>query len=212
MSKSTFFLFSILLIVLLGFLTLNYAFSNNLPFTSTLLNKFLDNKIINSSPLPEKNPQKNIYQKSSLYFYPNLQNTQEGKLAYISVILDSKGPSPTIAQLEIAFDPGALTNLDIVPGNFFTNPKVLLKNIDYNNGRISYALESTVHDYSEANRNPVAIISFMKSERAFQEETSLYFLPKTTIKTGSGTETLDETYSAKIILSDFPESSPAIIK
>src|SRR4030067_2808404 len=46
----------------------------------------------------------------------------------------------TAVQLEISYDPKALTNVDILPGDFLNDPIVLLKNVDEKNGRISYAI------------------------------------------------------------------------
>ncbi len=39
-------------------------------------------------------------------------------------------------QLELSYDPEALVNVDIEPGDFFTNPVVLLEDIDTEQGRI----------------------------------------------------------------------------
>ncbi len=209
MSKSTVILFLLLFAVLLSFLTLHYAFSHNLPFASSLLDRLLDNKTKQTAPL-QKDVQKKLSLENVLYLSPNVQNIQEGRSNYVNVILDFKGASPTLAQLEISFDPKVLTNIDIVPGNFFINQKILLKNIDYNNGRISYALESTSSENVPSSQNPVAIISFMKSAGAIQKETALDFLPKTTIKIKGDTGTLNATYGAKIFLSPKKTQQPPL--
>ncbi len=200
MSKSTCIILLLFLTVLISFLSLNYAFSHNAPFASLLLNKVLDTKVASSNSPLQEDAKKKLQSENTLSLSPDLQTVREGRVNTVSVVLNSQGTSPTLIQLEISFDPRALISLDIAPGNFFTSPKVLLKNIDYNNGRISYALESSTTEHTSSNQNPIAIISFMESQATIQNETTLYFLPKTTIKVDGDISAPDLSHMAKIML------------
>ena len=63
-------------------------------------------------------------------------------------------------QLEITYDPKVVTNVDIKPGTFLTQPFVLLKKIDQTNGTISYALGANPNQKPPTGQGTVAIISF----------------------------------------------------
>lgn len=80
-------------------------------------------------------------------------------------------------QLELVFDPEALVNVDIAPGDFFTNPVVLLKNIDTEQGRISYALAIAPGGNGKQGTGVVAILTF----KSGGETTTVRFLPKTQV-------------------------------
>src|SRR5438045_1071840 len=77
---------------------------------------------------------------------PNMIVSQ-GQTNTIDVVINSEGNStitiPKLIQLEIGYDPTALSDVTIQPGDFATNPTVLLNLIDQQTGRISYALETS---------------------------------------------------------------------
>ena len=86
----------------------------------------------------------------------------------------------TAVQLELSYDPKALANVDITPGSFFNNPTALLKTIDKELGRISYALVITPGESGRSGTGTVAILTF-KSLLATGEKTTIRFLPKTQV-------------------------------
>jgi hypothetical protein len=86
----------------------------------------------------------------------------------------------TAVQLELQYDPKILTNVTVAPGLFFTNPDVLLNQIDAKTGRVSYALGVGLAGRGVAGRDAVAMLSFeVKSETP--QPTSIFFLPKTLV-------------------------------
>lgn len=101
---------------------------------------------------------------------------------------------PTIIQLEIAYDPNALSQVSITPGTYFDAPQVLLNNINTHTGRISYALSG-----KEINETgSIATISVTKNPAFPDVETSLSFLPKSMIKGITDTNLLMATYGTKL--------------
>ncbi len=81
-------------------------------------------------------------------------------------------------QLELAYDPKALVNVDIKPGDFFPSPVVLLKNIDVVQGRISYALAISAGVNGKQGTGTIATLSFNALSKA---PTVVMFLPKTQV-------------------------------
>src|SRR5579872_6967586 len=65
-------------------------------------------------------------------------------------------------QLELAYDPTALTNVTLTPGDFFTQPTALVNNIDTADGRISYALTEQIDLPGKKGTGTVALLSFDK--------------------------------------------------
>jgi len=58
----------------------------------------------------------------------------------VDIMLSTERTKITVVQIELSYNPKVLSNIDIVPGTFFSNPTILLKKIDKVNGRISYLL------------------------------------------------------------------------
>jgi hypothetical protein len=144
---------------------------------------------------------------SRLYLSPNpLYLGNKDNQGEINVLIDSgsgqKSNNVTAVQIEIAYDPNVLTNVDIVPGDFFPNPSQLIKNIDTNTGRITYALAITPAQTPVRGKGTVARLTFSKKTTPLRE-TTLTLLPKSLI-TEQGTETsvLKEAKGAKIFLTE----------
>ena len=83
-------------------------------------------------------------------------------------------------QLELSYNPESLFNVDIEPGDFFTNPVVLLKNIDTEQGRISYALAIAPGQSGKQGTGVVAVLTFRSFVPA-GGSTTVSFLPKTQV-------------------------------
>ncbi len=98
----------------------------------------------------------------------------------VDVILETQS-SPTVIQLEIAYDPGSLYSVSILPGDYFIEPAIPLEKIDYKNGRISYALSGKSIN---PNSKTIARINFKPINYGFKKQTELKFLPKTSIRQG----------------------------
>jgi len=94
-------------------------------------------------------PKTQVVQKQTLKLPPAvttiaLSSTPDFAATSSSYSLDVKISSGenkvTAVQLEMSYDPKAINVTDILPGTFLNNPIVLLKKIDEQNGRVSYAV------------------------------------------------------------------------
>lgn len=117
--------------------------------------------------------------KSILTLYPSNLTISSGS-GSLDVRIDTRENKVTAVQLELSYDPQMVINPTIVPGSFFANPVVLLKNIDQKNGRISYALGISPSESGIHGIGPVAIISF-QTKMTPGTKTSINFLPKTMV-------------------------------
>ncbi len=119
--------------------------------------------------------------------------------------------SPTIIQLEIAYDPNFLYNLSVVPGEYFIAPVIPLEKTDYRNGRISYALSGKSIN---PNSNAVARVYFTPINYGLRKQTELKFLPKTSIKEESKLIELKSTAGVIITINpsiSIPTATPSAI-
>jgi hypothetical protein len=98
--------------------------------------------------------------------------------AYSSEITINTGQNAVNeVQLEILYDPKVLTKVDITAGKFFTDPKIILKNIDKDNGRITFALGIQDHQNGLVGQGALAKLSFLSLIKT--GSTSAVLLPKT---------------------------------
>jgi len=87
----------------------------------------------------------------------------------------------TAVQLELSYDPKAITNVDILPGTFLNDPVVLLKNIDEKNGRISYAIAIKMGGQAVSGSGNIAQVQFSPIKGSDLTTTAINFLPKTKV-------------------------------
>lgn len=135
-----------------------------------------------SSPTPQKLSGEEIVAETSLSFsdlYEMEDEAAESSKQFFSDVNIVTGENKvTAVQLEIKYNPDLLTNVDIYPGDFFQNPKILLERIDTEEGIISYALGTEGQGVS--GEGIVAVVSFSEKTIA-RGETSLDFLSKTAV-------------------------------
>lgn len=98
----------------------------------------------------------------------------------IDVNLDSGSHKVTGVQLEISYNPADIRVLDIAPSSLIKAPTVLLKNVDVNAGRITYAIGVPTNQKGVNGEGSVATITFVRNT-APGRTTSFDFLPKTAI-------------------------------
>lgn len=148
-----------------------------------------------SGPVPTVTP---VAQSVLVFAPPTLVSTTSATYS-IDVNLLTGSNRVNAVQLELAYDPKALTNMDATPGAFFENPVVLLKNIDAQEGRISYALAISPTQRGKQGTGTVAVLKF-SSNLLPGQKTSIKFLPKTQV-TAEGIRasvlksTIDTTFS-----------------
>ena len=89
-------------------------------------------------------------------------------------------------QLELSFDVAHLYNVDIKPGPLFQNGVELRKEVNNQNGTISYAIVSPLGQKGFSGSGVVAVITFAESDKP-GEIAQINFLPKTQV-TAEGTD------------------------
>lgn len=165
-----------------------------------------------SSAIP---PDKTV---SILSIAPNQLSVISDENASIDIILDTT-KTASLVQLEIAYDPYILANINILPGNYFIVPEIVLEKIDYKNGRISYAIkcpltqkDATQNSCTNPHTNIVATITFTATNYDLQKKTNVSFLPKTSIRSDKGEIKLRESIGTAINVAPAfyaPIASPA---
>jgi hypothetical protein len=182
MSKTSIALLIMFFIALITLIMLNTIYSSNPVLTS----------------IPKIFPTEAIVSENVLSINPNPLTASAGKPATIQVMIDSKGTKPNLIQIELAYDPSVLSAVTIIPGTFFQNPEVRLNKINERNGRISYAIAPGALQDKQNTSNIVATIAVTPRTTARKRETTLYFLPKTVVRTEHEENTLKVAYGTKI--------------
>jgi len=108
----------------------------------------------------------------------------------------------TAVQLELQYDPKVLRNVAVIPDVFFSNPEVLLNQIDIKTGRITYALGSSLQDQAVMGEGVVATLNF-EAEIGTPKETLILFLPKTLVTAeGVNQPVLKQTNNIQLIVGE----------
>jgi hypothetical protein len=131
-------------------------------------------------PVTKSKPVANIdYAQTQLSFSAPITATPSG---YKTDVLISTGKNKvTATQLEVAYDPKILTNVDIKVGTFFTTPTILLKKVDAVNGRIVYVLGIGLGGTPATGKGTVATINFSTVLGTASAQTPINFSPKTAV-------------------------------
>lgn len=128
---------------------------------------------------------------SSLSNYPNTavssQATSLLSLTQIApnkvgITIDAGNKAISAVQAEISYNPQVLTNIIIIPGNFFNNPFMLFNRVDQTNGIIFFAITNRSALPSSLHKGTIATISY-NSIPGIANPTTINFLPKTKITT-----------------------------
>ncbi|GIW61968.1 MAG: hypothetical protein KatS3mg089_0820 [Patescibacteria group bacterium] len=100
----------------------------------------------------------------------------------VAVEIDTGIDRVTGVQLEIAYDPRVLTNMEIKPGDFFSNPTVLpVGGINTKTGRITFAVVPSKIGESRTGKGTVALLTFIPSINAGVEQTRIEILEKSKV-------------------------------
>jgi hypothetical protein len=184
MSKTTGFLIAVFLIVIGILLFVIYGMKQNSRMVSF------------TKPAKEQTPSAD----TSVSLATTSQSLLPGQTVTIAVLIHNPMSHTTITQLEIAYDPNALTIDSIMPGSFFIDPTIALQNVDFSTGRISYALHCPMGSNSNQmvdcanNDSPtIAVITANVNPYNLKQTTQLSFLPKTLIRTNTGRDILQST-------------------
>ncbi len=96
----------------------------------------------------------------------------------LDVLVDTDTDKSTGVQLELQYDPNVITNVSLTPGTFYSDPFVLINNIDKKNGRISYAVAIKPNGTAQSGKGVVAIIHYDLAAGASANQVAFTFLPK----------------------------------
>lgn len=81
--------------------------------------------------------------------------------AYVAeVALTTEREKVTAVEIDLTYDPKILTNVDIKPGTFFSNPTILRETIDKTNGKVSFVLGIGLGQSPVNGNGTVAVLSF----------------------------------------------------
>ena len=138
--------------------------------------------------------------ESTLSFSPDTINTNIGQENEVDIKIDTQDKYPSLVQLELAYDPTIITGVALTPGTLFQNPVVLLNNNDKKTGRISYAIGLPENQNPQLLSGTVAKLSFTLTGSPTLSQTSIYFLPKTSIHSQNSDIPLKIAYGLKINL------------
>lgn len=96
-----------------------------------------------------------------------------------NILINTNGNKVGAVQVELSYDPTALGNVDIKAESFIKGPVELLKKIDSDNGRISYALGVPFGQNQVQGSGILATLSFTKLQTSGM--TTISFLPKSLV-------------------------------
>jgi hypothetical protein len=115
------------------------------------------------------------------------------------VIVSTSTNKITGVQLELSYDPKALINVDILPGDFISDPVVLFKKIDEKVGRISYTLAIKMGQAAASGSGNIAKIQFSPIAGSKAATTAMRFLPKTKVSAEGELQSVLKSASATVI-------------
>jgi hypothetical protein len=118
------------------------------------------------------------FELSSVPILDPASSTSAVPVYYLSLDMTTGQNKVTAVQIELQYDPAALTNVDIVPAEKSQGWTELIKKVDAENGVVSYALGITPGQKGVSGSGPVAKLTFSKTY-GFSEQTRISFLPKT---------------------------------
>lgn len=117
------------------------------------------------------------------------------------VNIDTGGDEVTAVQLEIAYDPNFIGNIQIKPGNLFTNSVELINKNDVENGRYTFAFGITPNSTPIQGTGSAAVITFTAKNQPGQT-TQLGLLPSSLITArGISNSVLKSAEGALVVIS-----------
>jgi hypothetical protein len=130
-------------------------------------------------------------------------------------MIDTKGDSIRAVQLEVAYDPKALTNVTIKPGDFFPDAQTLpVGGVNQTTGRITFAVTPANLRDSKSGTGTVATLTFYPAAGA-TTSTPITLLDKSLVTSpGLGAQTVLRSVSGTTVIISGTQppttSSPAV--
>ncbi|MBI4084346.1 MAG: hypothetical protein HY431_00390 [Candidatus Levybacteria bacterium] len=117
---------------------------------------------------------------STLSFSPNPAFLTTATTGTVDVMIATGVNEVKAVQLELSYDPEALSNVTITPGEFFPTPIVLINEIDRQTGQITYALGLRPSQVPVTGIGKAVTIRFTKAAGA-TGMTEIEILPKSLV-------------------------------
>ena len=147
--------------------------------------------------------------QTKLYFSPAFLKLSSPLPQEISVMVDTEKNTISQAQVEIQYDPKAVTITSVRSGNFFSNTLPLVNKNDAGRGRIEFAIGFSERQRSVNGVGQLAIIQLAPGpEATLSARTQLSFLPKSSVRAQDQTASLLSATENLII--DFSALTPII--
>ncbi|MBI5045208.1 MAG: hypothetical protein HZC02_04740 [Candidatus Levybacteria bacterium] len=157
-------------------------------------------QISTTDPTPTPTPL--VPGRTSLSLTPNPLSVSGSTSSTLDIAIDTGGNEVRSVQLEIAYDPKAITNVTLKPGTFFTNPSVLpIGGVNPNSGRVTYALVPNSSNESRSGTGIVATMTFTPLLTSTNPKTEISLLEKSLVSgEARGQNVLIKTTGTTIIL------------
>ena len=115
----------------------------------------------------------------SLVAAPTASNSANSNTVDINV--NSGINTVNVVQLEIAFNPKVISKITLQKGTFFTNPVELLNDINYQDGRINYALGIAPKQTGVKGSGTLAILTYEINPISTASAVTFTILPKSLV-------------------------------
>lgn len=135
---------------------------------------------------------------TTLIASPSAMTASMGEEKSFVVLVNTETNMVASAQLEMLFNQEFVEITSIAPLDFFTSPTVLLKEIDNQNGTVSYALGTAE---ARSGQGQLVRVTFTAKKATNNTSTPITFLPKTAIgEIGNPSSVLREAVGVNLII------------
>lgn len=163
---------------------ISFLFIVVLAFLAIFLNKNIPPHIKKDLITPLPTPTITQTPEAMMFFHEQKLSLIAGQNSEADIDVDTQGEMPNLVQIELAYDPAAINEVTLVPGDLFENPDVILNNIDEKTGRISFAISVAENTKPERNSGIAAKLIFRVNKPVFTDKTVISFLPKSVVYSG----------------------------
>lgn len=207
MSKKTLALI-ITLLILTIVLVVVAIYTRETPLTQTSEQTSQEDQTTDATPTPSV--AQTTLALSPNPVYPNTTGTTSATTVYVNI--DTGTNEVSAVQLEIQYDPTVLTNMRVMPGDFFQNPNVLpIGGVDPQNGRITYAIGPGNIRQSQSGTGTVAVLQFVPRATAGITESEITLLESSLVtQLGQAESVLKERKSTRVVLPLSNNAQPPI--
>lgn len=150
------------------------------------------------SPTLEVQVSPSVPANTTLTLSPNPVSVQPGKQGSVEVNIDSTNNEVTAVQLEIAYDPNFITNVQVKPGPLFETPVLLINKNNVKEGRYTYAFGIMPNRPVVQGIGVVATITFTALNNP-GKDSQLALLPTTLVTARGVSESVLKSASGTLI-------------